>query len=86
MIPKYLIKSSEMRGVIELARLQGRITKDECHTFYMTRVRINDALKYLVANNLLRKIDKNLYEYVPQVEREQEISDRDKDEDEKHEN
>ena len=73
MIPKYLMKSPEMRSLLEFAMHKGTITEDECYQFYASSQRFKDALRYLIANNLLQEIEDKLYRFVPQEEREPKI-------------
>ena len=69
MIPKYLMKSPEMRSLLEYAMHNNIITEDECFKFYSSSPRIKNSLRYLIANNLLKQIDEKTYKFIPENER-----------------
>jgi len=69
MIPKYLMKSPEMRSLLEFAMHNEVITMDECYQFYSSDQRLKGALKYLVANTLLEKLSDEVFRFVPVNER-----------------
>jgi len=59
-----VIKSKQMQSLISYAKEKGFLCEDDCLRFYSSKYRIDEILKYLMYNNILKRVSIDRYEYI----------------------